>query len=132
MPTIMHLILFLYKIQALTLIIPKNHLNHRLSYANGLTIVNSAVHEQERAHDYFNLPEEFTYLEKEGKVLCLGSNEVLNLCQRSENPVMWKIINVSREVRFKSAYNNCLTVGKYSVSNDSFSVVSKGMHRFRC
>ena len=108
-----------------TVIAPKRHLNHRLTYIDGPKIINSSVHENTRIDDYFILADEFTYLTNNDTSLCVKPNNDLYTCPKSSKSTAWKIDNVRREVRFKDAYGDCLTVGSYDVADDSYRVELK-------
>lgn len=108
-----------------TLIIPKLHLNHRLSYRNGPVIINSSANEETRVDDYFKFAEDFTYLSNSESSLCAQSNETLYVCPRSIKSMVWKIENLRREVKFRDPYGECITVGKYDLTNDSYGIEMK-------
>lgn len=75
--------IFVNSITALALIIPKNHLNNRLSYSNGPKIINSSLNEETLKKNYFNLPDEFTYLVNGGNALCSKNGVDLIACSKS-------------------------------------------------
>lgn len=119
------LLLFVIGSYSETVIAPKRHLNHRLTYIDGPKIINSSVHENTRIDDYFTFPDEFTYLTNSDISLCVKPNNDLYTCPKSSKSTAWKIDNVRREVRFRDAYGDCLTVGKYDVADDSYTVELK-------
>jgi hypothetical protein len=118
-------LMFLIYISTETVIAPKRHLNHRLTYVDGPKIINSSVHENTRIDDYFIFADEFTYLTNSDLSLCVKPNNELYTCPKSTKSTAWKIDNVRREARFRDAYGDCLTVGKYDVANDSYTVELK-------
>lgn len=119
------LVLTLSTVLAETIISPKRHLNHRLTYIDGPKIINSSVHENTRVDDYFTFPDEFTYLTNSETSLCVKPNNDLYTCPKSTKSTAWKIDNLRQEVRFRDAYGDCITVGKYDVGDDSYTVELK-------
>ncbi|ELA42488.1 uncharacterized protein VICG_00587 [Vittaforma corneae ATCC 50505] len=120
--------LFLFFITALcsTLIIPKAHLNHRLSYhKNGAKFINSSVNENTRVDDYFDFPDSFSYLSSSEYSLCRNSNNKLYICPKSIKSMAWKLEDIRREVRFRDPYGDCLTVGMHNLKDDSYNVELK-------
>jgi len=107
-----------------TLIVPKLHLNHRLSYTDAPIIVNSSVNENTRPDDYFDLPDEFTYLTNTALSLCSKGTQ-LYLCPGSIKSAPWKLEDIRREARFRDPYGNCLTVGPHNLKDDSYGVILK-------
>lgn len=108
-----------------TLIVPKLHLNHRLSYTNAPIIVNSSVNENTRPDDYFDLPDEFTYLTNSAFSLCTKGANQLYLCPGSSKAAVWKIEDLRREARFRDPYGNCITVGPHNLKDDRYEVILK-------
>lgn len=117
--------IFIPVVSCITLIVPKNHLNHRLTYSDGPKIINSSVNEATRVDDYFFLSDHLTYLKNSENSLCLKNNTELYVCPVSEKSVVWKIQDQRREVKFKDAYGECITVGKHNIRDDSYDVEIK-------
>lgn len=108
-----------------TIIVPKRHLNHRLTYTDGPKIINSSIYENTRIDDYFNFADEYTYLTNSDVSLCAKVNNDLYTCPKSSKSTAWKIDSIKNEVRFRNAYGDCLTVGKHDTDNDSYGVELK-------
>lgn len=117
--------LFMVGIKALTIVVPKAHKNHRLTFRSGPRIINSSVNENTRVDDYFKINEDFTHLTNVNgnDTLCQREDKELYACNKSPESIMFKIQDVTREVQFKDANGDCLTVGKYKRMDDSYEVV---------
>lgn len=114
--------LFITAVFCNTLIIPKNHLNHRFTYSDGPKMINSSVNENTRIDDYFSFSDQLTYLKNSESSLCLRNNSELYVCPFSEKSLVWKIQDLRREVKFKNAYGECITVIKHNLRDDSYDV----------
>jgi hypothetical protein len=112
-------------INALTLIVPKNHLNHRLTYEKGIKFINSSVNDSTRINDYFNLPDEFTFLTNNDESVCKTPSGKIERCPKSLDAIVWKVDNIKRQVRFRDALGDCLTVGKHDRAYDTYEAFTK-------
>lgn len=111
---------------AVTLIIPKSHLNHRLTYTNGgPRAINSALNEKTRMDDYFTISDHITNLPNRTKTMCKHGGRGLYSCNKHDpNEIVFDVRDSTREVRLESINGECLTVGPYDVSNDSYEIIS--------
>ena len=103
-------IAILATVQALTLVIPRSKPNHRLTFRGGPRIINSAVNEDTRHMDYFNFKEQLTNLSNSTHSLCSYGNGIIE-CRSRSSDTPWRVVDEYREVRFKTALGDCLTVG---------------------
>lgn len=115
-------ILLFTMVFAATLVVPKLYLNHRLSYTDVPIIINSSANDSTRPSDYFNLPDEYTYLSNSSNSLCTKGTNSLYLCPASIRSAPWKLEDLRREVRFRDPYGKCITVGSHKLDDDSYSV----------
>ncbi len=119
----MLLLLLFTTVFCTTLIIPRTHLNHRLSYGREPRIVNNAITDILNIKDYFEMPEELVYLSNSEYSMCNNkTNNSLYKCLKSIKSMVWKIENLRREVRFRDPRGKCLSVGQYDPSDDSYGV----------
>lgn len=118
----MNIFIILTAIHCLSLIIPKTHINHRLTYKNGPEIINSAITDNERGKDYFELPDEYTYLNNSDSSMCYKESLGLYTCPKSIGSKVWKFDYIYRETRFRDPYGMCLTVDIHHKDDDSYSL----------
>lgn len=119
------LIIFFNKLKALSLIVPMEHLNHRLTYKNGIKVINSSVNDATRVDDYFNFPDEFTFLTNNDESVCKTNTNGIQKCPKSLDSIVWKIDNVKRFVRFRNAEGGCLTLANHNRGYDTYEVIVK-------
>lgn len=118
-------ILLVNIIRGLSLIVPMNHLNHRLTYNNGIKFINSSVNDVTRVDDYFNFPDQYTFLSNQDKSLCKKDGGEIFICPKSDSSVVWKIDTEKRFARFRDAEGNCLTLGKHDKAFDTYEAMLK-------
>lgn len=119
----MTILLFIVSVISMTLIVPNNHLNHRLTYKSGPKFINSSVNDNSRINDYFNFPDEFTFLSNNDESLCLVGNNQIEVCKKSNYSMVWKVENIKRHVRIRNANGDCLTLGEYNKPYDTYELI---------
>lgn len=116
--------LHMASVLAVTLVIPKNYPNHRLTYTNGPRIINSALNENTRMEDYFAIPDQITNLPNRAKTMCAFAGRGIYSCSRHDSrEILFAVKDSVREVRFEDINGNCLTAGPYDEFDDSYEVI---------
>lgn len=109
----MMLLLFLTSILCLTVIVPYKNADYRLTYDinDEPRVILSSINEDTISNDLFSIGWQSTRLQQNGVALCKGNGNKLELCDKEQdNPLVFKVDDMARTVRFKGENNKCLTV----------------------
>lgn len=107
-----------------TVIVPLTLKNHRLHLGDKPSIINSALHDEIKLDDHFKIPSDYSFLSNDTYSLCYknNSNDV-STCSNEGSRKPWKLVDVTRQVRFKNIENKCLTVGNHNSQSDEYEVI---------
>ncbi len=110
-----------------TLIVPKMKKNYRLTYYPYPHFIDSAVNDDTKMQDYFEIQETITNLSNDGISLCNVNSfdAFFELCSKTDFGLKeWKIIDTYREAKFKDEENNCLTMLYNKIKNTHDLILS--------
>lgn len=116
-------LLFLGTAAATVFISPLDYPTHHVIYQNSLVAVNAAVNS--KLADRIHFSSQYTYLTDGKNYACRGGADTLLPCTKSKKSASWKVVDVRRQVQFRTYGGICLTVGSHDVQTDVISLVAR-------